>query len=250
MAGLINLALNPTETDVPAAGKVAQAGAKGYDASLGVVNLDTDTVSGQLSKILSTDSPLVTRARAGAMQAANSRGLLNSSMAAGAGEAAAIDAALPIASADASTHSQQRLANQQVSNVADQFGAESVNKTGIINAGEANQAGRLAQQGTIETGLQTLRGTQQMDIATVQSNTQKYLGEIEANYKTLVQTNDSAGKLFQQSMDAINSILVSGDLDATAKQSAIDKEMKLLESGLHVAGKIGDIDIASLLDFS
>jgi hypothetical protein len=44
--------------------------------------------------------------------------------------------------------------------------------------------------------------------------------------------------------------LVSGDLDATAKQSAIDKEMKLLESGLHVAGKIGDIDIASLLDFT
>ena len=250
MAGLINLALNPTETNVPAAGKASQANAYGYDESLGVVNIDTDTVSGQLEKILNKDTPMSVRSDARVAQEYNARGLINSGMAVQAAEAARIDTALPIAQQDASTYSQQRLANQQVSNVADQFGAESVNKTGIINAGEANQLGRLKEQGTIETGLQTMRGNQQMDIATVQSNTQKYLGEIEANYKTLVQTNDSAGKLFQQSMDAINAILTNADLDAANKQSAIDKQMQMLESGLHVAGKIGDIDIASLLDFS
>ena len=79
----------------------------------------------------------MTRARAGAMQSANSRGLLNSSMAAGAGEAAVIDAALPIAQQDANTFSQQRLANQQVSNAADQFGADAANRTVALNTGES-----------------------------------------------------------------------------------------------------------------
>ena len=65
-------------------------------------------VSGRLQGLLSKDSPYLARARTGAAQAANRRGLLNSSIASGAGEAAAIDAALPIATADADIASRQR----------------------------------------------------------------------------------------------------------------------------------------------
>ena len=64
---------------------------------------ESDMASSRLTSMLSTDSPYLTRARSRAAQYANSRGLLNSSIAATAGEAAAIDAAAPIATADAAT---------------------------------------------------------------------------------------------------------------------------------------------------
>lgn len=251
MPGLINIATTPPDSvDALAPNKTAAAKSYGMDPTLGTVALDTDTVSGQLDKILSKDTPFAQRSNARVAEAFNARGLINSSMAAGAAEAARIDTALPIAQQDASTFTQQRLANQQVSNAADQFNADVANKTSLVNADATNQLGRLKEQGTIETGLQELRGNQQFDIATLQSNTQKYLGEIEASYKNLVQTNDSAGKLYQQVVDATNAILTSGDLDADAKQSAIDKQMTLLQSGLTIMGEVGNIDIASLLDFS
>ena len=65
-------------------------------------------VSGRLQGLLSEESPYIQRARARAKQAANRRGLMNTSIAAGAGEAAAIDAALPIAQADAGIAASER----------------------------------------------------------------------------------------------------------------------------------------------
>lgn len=66
--------------------------------------------SNQLMKLLSADNPYITRARTRAAEYSNARGLMNSSIGAGAGEAAAIDAALPIAQADAAAHLQGGLA--------------------------------------------------------------------------------------------------------------------------------------------
>lgn len=64
---------------------------------------DASTVSGQLGKILAKgdSNSLVSQAMSRAAAASNRRGLLNSSIGASAGESAAIDAAMPIAQADA-----------------------------------------------------------------------------------------------------------------------------------------------------
>lgn len=62
------------------------------------------TVQGQLDTILSKDSPLMQKAKASGNQYANSRGLINSSMAAGAAQSAMMDYAMPIASQDAGTY--------------------------------------------------------------------------------------------------------------------------------------------------
>lgn len=62
------------------------------------------TVQDQLQQIIANDSPLMQQARARALQSANSRGLLNSSMAITAGDSALYDAAMPIAQQDASTY--------------------------------------------------------------------------------------------------------------------------------------------------
>lgn len=79
-----------------------------------------ETVRSQLQQIIADDSPLMQQARARAMQASNARGLLNSSMAATAGESALYDAAMPIATQDAATYA----------------------RAGEFNAGQANTFAR------------------------------------------------------------------------------------------------------------
>ena len=95
MPGLIENAIDPTKPipnplDNPS--QITGAKSFGYDPSIGTVNMPTDTVSGQLAAILGKDNPYVTRARTSAAGVANSRGLINSTMAAQAGEAAASSA--------------------------------------------------------------------------------------------------------------------------------------------------------------
>lgn len=217
MAGLINNALAPT----PGQQTMASVGldgvnSTGIDPEKRAVDAAKETVSGQLDALLAKDSQYLQRARAGSAQTANSRGLLNSSMAAGAGEAAAIDAALPIANADAQTYGNAARDNQQAGNTALQF-----------NAGSQN-----------EFAMQGLRGEQSKELA-----------GIEASYKTLMQTNDSAGKLYQQTIDSIQKIL-SSDMSQEAKQSAVNASTQLLKGGMNVIGKVSNLDLTSLLDFS
>ena len=72
--------------------------------------------SSQLAKILQSGSPLMTVARSGAERAAARRGLLASSISAGAGEEAMINAATPIATQDANTWAQSQRDSAQAAN--------------------------------------------------------------------------------------------------------------------------------------
>lgn len=72
-----------------------------YDPKTGLWIPEDDSVAGKLNTLTSGSSPYITQARATAARTANKRGLLNSSIAAGAGEVAAINSAIPIASQDA-----------------------------------------------------------------------------------------------------------------------------------------------------
>ncbi|NBX97439.1 hypothetical protein EBQ81_01045 [bacterium] len=92
-----------------------------YAARESNVNPETETAAGQLDSILAKDSPLMRRARTIASQNMNQRGLINSSMAQGAGVAAMIDRATPIAQQDAETYSNRSLANMGAVNTANQF---------------------------------------------------------------------------------------------------------------------------------
>lgn len=75
-----------------------------------------DTVEGRLGGLIDSNSRYIQQARDNAAQQANSRGLINSSIAAGAGEKAAIESALPIAQQDAQTFYDQGKTNQSAVN--------------------------------------------------------------------------------------------------------------------------------------
>ena len=157
---------------------------RGYDPSQIELD-DRDTVAGQLNTLLSNDSPLMTGARARAAGASNARGLLNSSIGVQAGEEAAYGAALPIASADASTNFAAKQANQNAGNRAFEFtagagntiaGQQLAGEQNLSNIGAQGEQTRLnigsqaeAERGLIgsrlgaEQVLQTQRGAQALE---------------------------------------------------------------------------------------
>ena len=111
--------------------------APSYEAETREINAPTDTVAGQLDSLLDKNNSYMQRAATKGAQYSNSRGMLNSSLGAQAAQAAAIDAALPIASQDASGYLTQGLANQDATNKAGGINAELESKANISNA--ANQ---------------------------------------------------------------------------------------------------------------
>jgi hypothetical protein len=81
-----------------------------YDQSTGRRRREDEaSVEHHLNRLTSQQSPLMQQAATQAAQVSNRRGLLNSSMGVQAGQRAALDVALPIASQQASQGHQQRL---------------------------------------------------------------------------------------------------------------------------------------------
>ena len=205
---------NPGST--PSGSSSANTSPTSYTPTTSTVS-DKETVAGQVNDLLKQDNPIMQTARTQAGQAANARGLLNSSMAVQSGEQAAINSALPIAQSDAATYHDTAMQNMAAQNTAGQF-----------NSNAANQL-----------QLQGLRGDQATQVA-----------NIEATYKTLMQTSASAAQLYTQTVQTIGALLDDPNTTADQKQQAIDKQIQLLQNGLSAFGATGNVDLTSLLDFS
>jgi hypothetical protein len=149
-------------------------------ATRSIVSAD-ETVSGQMDKILASNSPLLQRAKTRAAQAANSRGLLNSSMGVQAGEEAVLTTAMPMAQQDAATYNKQGLTNQTAAN---QFGlsnqnfqqqtgkgayTDTTNPGGLLGADLSNQLKLQTAQNTFATGEKALDRAQQTSMQTGQN---------------------------------------------------------------------------------
>jgi len=130
------------------------------------VDAAKETTAGQLKGIMAEDSPLMQQARAQAQQGMAARGLLNSSMAQGAGVAAMLEKATPIAAADAGTYFNQGVTNQQAANTGGQFNASSQNQFGLQKGSQAF----TASQAELERGQQTTMLKSQQDFAGAQAN--------------------------------------------------------------------------------
>lgn len=91
---------------------ITNAGQGGNNAYVGSVQPNS-LVANQLQGLLASNSPYIQQAQQAGMNSAASRGLLNSSIASGASQAAAIQSAMPIAAQDASTNANLQNLNLQ-----------------------------------------------------------------------------------------------------------------------------------------
>jgi len=220
----------------------------------------TQTVSGQLDEMLKADSPYLQRAQSKSMEQANARGLLNSSMAAGAGTAAAIDAAAPIAQGNANLFADARNRNQDALNSTGQFNASESNKFGLTKAQQAftaEQAGLdraqqdaiLGKQQTFSASQAGLDRAQQFDITGLQQNftaaqsaldraQQAYMADKTAANQMTLQEAQNNFAATQSAMDRAQQAYLQDDSQAhqnyltqmqqffTSSQSALDRQQQ------------------------
>lgn len=233
----------------------------GYDPERITVNAEEDTVAGQLRSLISENSPLLQGAQTRGLQSANDRGLLNSTMGIQAGEEALYQSALPIASQDASTYYNARSANAAAGNRGMEFTAGATNLTAnqvlegnqnieAIETTGTQQRETLAQSGEQDIALEEARAGNEIELQTLKGTQATGLATIEADYKTLMQTNASAATLFAQTQSDISDIMNDPDTSVEQKQAGVDHALEVLKLGLDVIGAIGGVDLTGLLDFS
>lgn len=208
-----------------------------------------ELVSNQVNKVMAADSPLLQQAESRAKTAANSRGLLNSSMAIQAGQGAVLDRALPIAQADAAAITgvaNTNTANTQQTNIFNAGNEQDINKFNASNQQQNNQFNAEKQNNN-----NIVNATEQNKILAqlLDQSNKLQLADIEASYKTILQSEASAGSLYQQSIRNISDILQNPDLTPEAKTAAVANQNALLKTGLNIIGKIGGLNLDGLLNF-
>ena len=174
------------------------------------VNRATETAAGQVESLLAKDNPLLQRARTIALQNMNQRGLVNSSMAQGAGVAAMVDRITPIAQQDAATYSNRALANMDATNRANEF-----------NVGQNNQLFSQGLNIASQFGLQDL--SQKFQTAEREASQTFQTGEREAS-----QTFQTGEREATQKFQSYESLL---QREFTAEENNLDRvqQMRIVE---------------------
>lgn len=230
-----------------------------------------ELMSSNVANLIAEDSPLLQRARSQSLQQSNARGLLNSSFANENALGAVIDRAMPIAQYDASARTgvkNQNLANEQQTNTYNagqeqqnnQFNANSQNTTNQFNNTQQqnnNQFNAQTQTQNSQFNANNANDTSRFNASEqnavikqmIDQSNKLQLADIEASYKTILQSEASAGSLYQQSVRNISDILQNPDLTPEAKTAAVANQNALLETGLNILGKIGGLNLDGLLNF-
>ena len=179
---------------------------------------DASTVQSQLDQVLSTDSPLMQRAAYRGRSYANSRGLLNSSLAAGSAQAAMIDAALPIAQQDAQTYFGQQNTNQ---------GYE--NQYNLTNLGHLQQLGLLEVDQQFNSRENQLQRDQQQGMQASELGSSMAVERLKQNSGLYAQ--------FLQGMSDIN----GSDMDQGAKDTAMASLWDAITQGTEMATSLSAV---------
>lgn len=199
-----------------------------YTSAQRTVDPAKETVAGQMQGLIQENSPYMQMARTSANQQMNSRGLLNSSMAISASDAAAYQAALPVAQADASVYDTNAKQNLAYQNEALKTNTSSINDMTGKNMSASVEAMKSNMDAAMKTQLAT----------------------IEATYKTTMQNSATASEMYKQTVKNISDIMSNKDMSLSAKNAAVENQYYLMKQGFELAGAIGNMNLGELLDFS
>ena len=199
------------------------------------IDTQTGTVQGQVNSILATDNPLMQRARTLATQQMAQRGLVNTSMNAGAGVAAMTDKAIQIGAQDANAYNQAASENIAAKNVSGQFNASAANTAAL-------QSGQIAAQKELQTGQQTFTAQQnkaQQDFTAAQTLLDRAQQTALADKSTKAQADlQAAQQTFTAAQTALDrtqqTAVQKAQLDAAAKQQVVQNQAALDQLGLQI----------------
>lgn len=161
-----------------------------------------ETVRSQLQQIIADDSPLMQQARARALQTANGRGLLNSTMAMTAADSAMYDAAMPIATQDAGTYARAGEFNANTKNTFSRDNNQFVRDAYMADFNV--QANDWAAEQQFDREYQMLNRQQQLTLErdAVQNGYTSARDQFAASQQTTRDDKDAALRLQLAQMDA------------------------------------------------
>jgi hypothetical protein len=241
----------PTATATPAT-------ASTYDPSKYVVTPD-QTVEGRAANLVKDDSVLMQQARVRANQDAQSKGLLSSSLAVGAGQNAVLDKAVPIASQDAAAYNAAMTNTMNAENAAKNFGAASKNQASLANAqletdvsktnaGMAHQWALANLDADTKVKLANLDVKTRTALAQLDADTRSALGLLDVQSRQLLQANTSAQAMFQSTITDITNISMNATMSQEAKDAAVATQIRLLRQGLALVARVSSTEFAALSD--
>jgi hypothetical protein len=201
------------------------------------------TVQGQLDKILGLDSPIVQRARAQGLMTAASRGLENSSMAAGASEAAMIDAAMPIAQADATanlgvnrynvdTANTFDTTNVAAQNAAREFGAQAGNRASEFNIQQQSQNDQFNVANEADKQAAATLNANKVSSANFEANVQMMRDQISSLRGMDQQSMSSMDNLVREYISGVGKINQDTNMNQLSKDFAINQLFEGTRSGI------------------
>jgi hypothetical protein len=207
------------------------------------------TVAGQVDNIIAADSPLMQRAATRADQQMNKRGLMNSSMAVGAGQSAVMDAALPIAQQDAQTNAQAAQFNAGAENTLQGQSNQIRQQAATQNFAATADLAKTDLDNQFKASMVNADAQTKAYLTQLEGGVKANLANIEADYKSLIQTSASAGDIYKGTISQIGPILSDTNMDAAAKSAAINGLMSRMGSAMNLIGSINGVDVTDLLNF-
>lgn len=232
----------PVASYTPVAGQAGSATSTGYTATPYNVDPLKGTVAGQMKGLLEQESPYLQVARTHAREAMNERGLINSSIAISAGEKAAIESALPIATADANIYNQAMTNTVNQTNAATQFGAAAQNSAAQLNAQLLTSMNTTNANAANAALSQEAQAANQRALAQIDVNTKMELAVLDTQNRALLQSSVGASNAYVQAITNIANISTNPSLTQGAKDAAIQTQINMLREQLRTIGYISSTD--------
>lgn len=227
-------------------------GLLGYGTGIGIGNTEVSTrevqdnelVANQLEGLLSGDSSYIRNARLRAAELASARGQFGSSFMAGAAERAAIEAGLPIATADAQAY---RDAATQNLNALNNFALANLQRATSIDTAllDANTNISLANMdAATRVTLANLDALTRISIANLDADTQAKIANLSSQTNLAVQQSQNELSLIMQSREmthqtGIEQLRQQGNMDL----AMVDADLRMR---LERFAQDGRIDLQNL----
>lgn len=242
-----------TATSYDANGYTAERApdAQGYDATGYDAATANENVSQATDRIIGQDSELLQREKALAQGDANARGIINSTMAVQAGQAAVLDKASALAAGDvqaaqfnATAMNQARAFLADAKNVSAQFLAAAKNQNGQFNVQQANDASKFAADAgnQAKAALAAAKNTASLSNSAEANKQSQFAIEqlnLAAKYAADAQNAASAqnaqahNEAMQRYADAMNAALAAqNDAENLAKRDAAQSQNTLTQAQL------------------
>jgi len=210
------------------------------------------TVAGQIKGLIDAGSPLLQQAETAAAQKANQRGLINSSQAITAGQAAVYQAALPIAQQDAQTYDKAATNTTNAENQAELQNSQLGTQTSQFNSGQDNAAFAKAADASNQQALQNLQTQGNIASIQTQGNINLQLQAMQDRNKLLLQSSQGASQLYQQMVQYMGVISSNKDMGYQQKTVALNNVVQTVNEALQTMSSLDQTipDLRSLLYFT